>query len=65
MQGPDDPEQSCDAAGAIAREQLGEVELRISKLRALKKELENMIRQCKGGRISDGKIIDVFGAQSR
>ncbi|SCA55420.1 MerR family transcriptional regulator [Candidatus Terasakiella magnetica] len=56
----DDPDQSCEAADAIAREQLGEVDKRISKLKALKKELQHMITQCKGGRISDCRIIEVI-----
>ncbi|MBL6945275.1 MAG: helix-turn-helix domain-containing protein [Rhodospirillales bacterium] len=56
----DDPHQSCEAADAIARKQLGEVEQRISRLRALQKELQNMIVQCRGGEIGDCRIIEVI-----
>jgi len=57
----DDPDQSCKAADGIAREQLAEVEQRISRLQSLKTELERMIVQCKGGRISDCRVIEVLG----
>ncbi|MBL6945340.1 MAG: helix-turn-helix domain-containing protein [Rhodospirillales bacterium] len=57
----DDPHQSCEAADAIARRQLTEVEQRISRLRALKKELQNMIVQCRGGQIENCRIIEVIG----
>ena len=57
----DEPDQSCEAADGIAREQLDQVEQRISRLQSLKGELERMIEQCKGGRISDCRVIEVLG----
>jgi len=60
----DFPEQSCAAADAIARNQLVEVERRIGRLKSLKGELERMILQCKGGRISDCRVIEVLGDHS-
>jgi len=57
----DDPDQPCAAADGIAREQLAQVEQRISRLQSLKTELERMIVQCKGGRISDCRVIEVLG----
>lgn len=56
----DQPEQSCEAADAIARAQLKEVERRIERLQALRAELERMIVQCQGGRIADCRIIEVL-----
>ncbi len=56
----DELDQSCEAADAIAREQLVEVERRIERLRSLKTELRRMIRQCKGGRIADCYVIEVL-----
>jgi len=57
----DDPDQSCQAADAIARDQLAEVEQRLARLQSLKGELERMIEQCRGGRISDCRVIEVLG----
>ena len=57
----DDPDQSCAAADAIARRQLDQVTRRIAQLQALRAELERMIEQCRGGRISDCHVIEVLG----
>lgn len=56
----DDPDQSCEAADLIARRQLDEVERRIARLGSLKTELMRMIDQCRGGRISDCRVIEVL-----
>jgi len=61
----DDPGHSCEAADAIARAQLAQVERRITHLRALKQELERMITQCKGGNIADCRVIEVLGDHSK
>lgn len=60
----DTPEQSCDAADAIARDQLEAVEQRINRLQALKAELERMVEQCQGGRIADCRVIEALGDHS-
>lgn len=57
----DDPEQSCEAADAIASAQLEAVEQRIKRLEALKGELVRMIEQCQGGKISDCRVIEALG----
>jgi len=54
------PDHSCDAADAIARAQLENVEHRISRLTSLKSELERMIEQCSGGQISDCRVIEAL-----
>jgi len=56
----DDPDQSCDAADSIAREQLSEVEARMERLVALQSELKRMINQCARGKISDCRVIEVL-----
>jgi DNA-binding transcriptional MerR regulator len=56
----DHPDQSCEAADAIARTQLREVEQRIERLQALKLELHRMIDQCAGGRIADCRVIEAL-----
>ena len=57
----DEPDQSCEAADAVARDQLAQVEHRIVRLQSLKVELERMIEQCRGGQISDCRVIEVLG----
>jgi DNA-binding transcriptional MerR regulator len=60
----DNPEQTCEAADAIARNQLLRVDQGIRRLQVLKAELERMIVQCRGGKISDCRIIEVLGDHS-
>ena len=56
----DEPDQSCEAADAIARAQLVQVERRIDRLQSLRTELQRMIEQCKGERIADCYVIEVL-----
>jgi DNA-binding transcriptional MerR regulator len=56
----DDPDRSCEAADLMARTQLQAVESRITRLLALKVELERMITQCQGGRIAECRVIEVL-----
>lgn len=60
----DNPEQSCEAADAIAKAQLDEVNLRIRRLGALRNELERMIEQCRGGRIAECRVLEVLSDHS-
>ncbi|WP_043827908.1 MerR family transcriptional regulator [Cereibacter sphaeroides] len=57
----DRPDQSCEAADAIARAQLSAVRARIGRLRALEAELERMIGQCAHSTIADCRVIEVLG----
>ena len=56
----DDPEHGCEDADRIARHHLAEVDRRLDSLTALKSELERMIRDCRGGRIADCRVIEVL-----
>ncbi len=56
----DRPDQPCEAADGIAQTQLQAVDGRISRLLALKAELERMIEQCRGGKIADCRVIEVL-----
>ena len=56
----DNPETSCSAADTIARSHLEQVEIRITKLKALKKELMRMIGECGHGRVSQCRVIEVL-----
>ena len=60
----DHPDQSCAAADAIAQKQLTAVNQRIGRLQKLKSELERMITQCAGGKISVCRVIESLGDHS-
>ena len=60
----DDPTQPCETANEIAEGQLQDVEKRIDKLQSLKSELQRMVHQCKGGKISDCRVIEVLSNHS-
>jgi len=54
----DQPDQSCAAADAIARDHLTEIDQRIASLTALKGELQRMITQCARGRVAECRVIE-------
>jgi DNA-binding transcriptional MerR regulator len=56
----DNPDTSCTAADAIARSQLKQVEIRLEKLKALRKELKRMVEECGHGRVSHCRVIEVL-----
>lgn len=56
----DNPAQDCGAADSIARKQLQAVTDRIAQLRLLQTELDRMIRTCKGGAVSDCRVIETL-----
>jgi DNA-binding transcriptional MerR regulator len=60
----DQKERPCGQVDAIAREHLAEVDQKITPLRALRQELNDIIRQCHSGTISECRIIDALGARS-
>ncbi len=56
----DTPETSCSAADAIARAQLEQVEIRLEKLKALRKELRRMVEECAHDRVSQCRVIEIL-----
>jgi DNA-binding transcriptional MerR regulator len=56
----DNPETSCSAADLIARTHLDQIELRLTKLRALRKELRRMVEECGHGRVGQCRVIEVL-----
>lgn len=56
----DDPDRSCADADAIARARLQEVDSRLVRLTALRAELQRMIAECQGERISHCRVIEVL-----
>lgn len=60
LQLSDNPDTSCAAADTIARTHLEQVEIRLTKLRALRKELKRMVEECGHGRVSQCRVIEVL-----
>lgn len=56
----DHPDRDCGAADSIARRRLREVDTRIARLEALRRELQRMISECRGGTASDCRVLEVL-----
>ena len=56
----DKPGTSCAAADKIASTHLRQVEIRITKLKALRKELKRMVGECGHGHVSKCRVIEVL-----
>jgi len=56
----DHPAQSCADADSIARRQLKQVDQRIKRLQALKKELKRMVVECEGDSVAECKVLEVL-----
>lgn len=51
---------SCEVVDGLAREQLEAVDRKIADLKALRRELKNIIDQCGGGTIAECRIIEAL-----
>jgi len=60
----DDRDRPCDAVDAIAREHLADVDRKIADLRALRRELDSMINQCRCGTVAECRIIEALSPQT-
>ena len=60
----DNPNHPCEAADRAAQVHLKDVEERIERLMALKTELKRMIKQCRGGKIADCRVVQVLADHS-
>jgi len=58
----DQRDRDCAAVDGIAREHLVEVERKIADLNALRRELRNVIGQCRHGTIAECRIIDALSS---
>jgi DNA-binding transcriptional MerR regulator len=56
----DKPDMSCAAADTIARSHLAQVEIRLKKLQALRRELKRMVEECSHGRVGQCRVIEVL-----
>jgi len=60
----DNLDQSCEAADAIASQQLVEVEQRLKGLRALRSELKRMVQSCAHGTVGECRVIETLSDHS-
>ncbi|WP_106640170.1 MerR family transcriptional regulator [Allosphingosinicella vermicomposti] len=55
------PDRDCGEADKIASGHLKSVEAKISRLEQLRSELKHMITQCRGGQVSECRIMEALG----
>jgi DNA-binding transcriptional MerR regulator len=56
----DQKQRSCEAVDVIARDHLADVDRKLADLKALRRELDSIIRQCGCGTIADCRIIEAL-----
>jgi Cu(I)-responsive transcriptional regulator len=61
----DHKQQPCEAVDVIARAHLAEVKRKLADLRALRRELESLIGQCRHGTIAECRIIEALAPSAR
>lgn len=59
----DDRTRSCEAVDAIAHAHLQEVERKIADLTALRRELDEIIGQCRHGTVAECRIIEALSPE--
>jgi len=60
----DQKDRSCTAVDAVAREHLADVERKIADLDVLRRELKELIDQCRQGTIAECRIVEALAPQS-
>ncbi|MBR2537293.1 MAG: helix-turn-helix domain-containing protein [Hyphomicrobium sp.] len=56
----DQKQRSCEAVDVIARDHLTDVDRKLADLKALRRELDSIIRQCGCGTIAECRIIEAL-----
>lgn len=56
----DNPGRSCADVDRIAQRQLKEVDVRIARLEALRKELQRMLGECSRDTVADCRVLEVL-----
>jgi Cu(I)-responsive transcriptional regulator len=60
----DDRERSCEAVDQVARQHLEEVERKIADLEALRRELQDLIGQCRHGTVAECRILQALSPKA-
>lgn len=53
-------DRSCEAVDALAKEHLQMIEAKISDLKALRREIADLIGQCRKGTVAECRILDAL-----
>jgi Cu(I)-responsive transcriptional regulator len=61
----DQPDRPCGEVDDLVVAQLHEVERKIADLQRLRDELDHLAHQCRGGRVSECRIIEALSPQER
>jgi DNA-binding transcriptional MerR regulator len=61
----DQRERECEAVDEIARTHLADVERKIADLTALRRELNDLIGQCRHGTVAECRIIEALSPDGR
>jgi len=56
----DQRDRSCESVDAIAMAHLGEIDAKIADLRALRRELDSLLKQCRCGTVAECRIIEAL-----
>jgi DNA-binding transcriptional MerR regulator len=56
----DQKQRSCEAVDVIARDHLADVDRKLADLKALRRELDSIIRQCGCGTIAECRLIEAL-----
>jgi DNA-binding transcriptional MerR regulator len=56
----DRPDAPCEAVAAIARQHVRRIDAKIKRLRAMRRELTVVIKDCHGPRVRDCRIIEAL-----
>jgi len=56
----DNPDSSCGSVDAIARHQVERIDIKMKRLRAMRRELVAIIDSCRGPRIRDCRILEAL-----
>jgi len=57
----DEPDRPCDDIDALASEHLAVIEEKIARLTALRREMQRMLKSCRGGRVAECRVIESIG----
>jgi len=55
-----DKQRDCGSVDALASEHLAEIDRKLADLNALRRELSALIASCKGGRVSECRILEAL-----
>ena len=61
----DQRRRDCASVGAVAGAHLSEIERKIADLKALRRELRELMRQCDNGRVESCRVLEALSPAAR